>query len=353
MLRPPLSALLAPRSVAVIGASGHPESRGFHVWRSVSLSTGIERLWPVNPKYRYIGERPCYPDADALPDRAVDLAILCVGRRHLARALGKLSRNPPGVVLFAPQEEGPLSDRIEISELLEAARRIGSRLIGPNSIGLVLPRAGVNASFWPRMPAAGGIALLAQSAMIATGLMDHAGEASLGFSAVVNTGLEADVGMAELIDWFARDAATRVIALEVEALRDPRAFFSALRAAAEKKPVVVLRAGPGAGYAADRLAAGRFGTDAGEDRAFDALIAAAGALRVRTYAEFCAAAAAFSAGAAPAGRRAAVIANGSGVAALAADAADRAGVQIEGLSNRTIQRLHKVHPEERIPVNPS
>lgn len=352
MLRPPLSALLAPRSVAVIGASGHPESRGFHVWRSVSLSTGIERLWPVNPKYRYIGERPCYPDADALPDRAVDLAILCVGRRHLARALGKLSRNPPGVVLFAPQEEGPLSDRIEISELLEAARRMGSRLIGPNSIGLVLPRAGVNASFWPRMPAAGGIALLAQSAMIATGLMDHAGEASLGFSAVVNTGLEADVGMAELIDWFARDAATRVIALEVEALRDPRAFFSALRAAAEKKPVVVLRAGPGAGYAADRLAAGRFGTDAGEDRAFDALIAAAGALRVRTYAEFCAAAAAFSAGAAPAGRRAAVIANGSGVAALAADAADRAGVQIEGLSNRTIQRLHKVHPEERIPVNP-
>ena len=229
---------------------------------------------------------------------------------------------------------------------------MGARLIGPNSIGILNPAKGINASFWPRMPLPGGVALITQSAMVATGLMDHAEESRLGFAGIINTGLEADISMAECIEWFSSNAAARVIAIEVEALRNPRAFACALRKASQTKPVIVLRAGPGSGYAADRLAAGRFGTDAGDDKAFDALLAASGALRVRTYEEFCAAAAAFSSGTLPAGRSAAIIANDSGVAALAADAADSAGIIIRGLSNRTIQALHKTHPEEHIPVNP-
>ena len=347
-----LSAALRPRSIVVIGASSHPASRGYHVWRSVSLSPGLKRVWAVNPKYRFVGDHPCFPNADAVPDRDIDLAILCVSRKHLAEALRKLRRNPPKAVLFAPQEEGPLSDALEISELRKAAREMGSRLLGPNSIGVIAPKAGINASFWPRMPAAGGIALVAQSAMVATGLMDHADESSLGFTAVVNTGLEEDISLAEVIEHFAHDRTARVIAVEVEAIKEPRAFASALRAAADQKPVIVLRAGPGSGYAADRLAATRYGTDAGEDRAFDALLAATGALRVRTFGDFCSAAAAFSAGTLPADARAAIISNGSGFAALAADVAESSGVQIEGLGNRTIQRLSKAHPGERIPVNP-
>lgn len=352
MLSSKLSAALSPRSVAVIGASSNPGSRGYYVWRSVLLSTGLERLWAVNPKYRFIGERPCFADASRIPADKIDLAILCVGRKHLPAALRQLAEKPPEAVLFAPQEEGPLSDRFEIEELLESASAMGARLIGPNSIGILNPAKGINASFWPRMPQPGGIALITQSAMVATGLMDHAEESRLGFAGIINTGLEADISMAECIEWFSANAAARVIAIEVEALRNPRAFACAVRKASQTKPVIVLRAGPGSGYAADRLAAGRFGTDAGDDRAFDALLAASGALRVRSYEEFCAAAAAFSSGTLPAGRSAAIIANDSGVAALAADAADSAGILIRGLSNRTIQALHKAHPEEHIPVNP-
>lgn len=349
---PLLSAVLAPRSIAVIGASTHPASRGYHVWRSVSLSTGLKSLWPVNPKYRFVDDLPCFPDAEHIPDRAIDLAILCVSRRHLSKALGKLSRNPPRAVLFAPQEEGPLSDTSEITDLSRAARDMGALLLGPNSIGMLNPVLGINASFWPRMPSAGGIALVAQSAMIATGFMDEAEENGTGFSGIVNTGLEAGVSLADAIEWFARDLRTRVIAVEVGALRDPRAFRSALRAAAAVKPVVVLRPGPGSGFAADRLAASRFCTDAGDDRAFDALLASAGALRVRDAGAFYAAAAAFCAGTSITSGGAAIIANGSGVAALTADAAESAGVPLAGLSNRTVQLLHKAHPGERIPVNP-
>lgn len=347
-----LDALLRPRSIVVIGASSMPASRGYHVWRSVALSTGLNALWPVNPKYRFVGEHRCYPNAYAIPDSEIDLAILCVKSKHLPNALKSLEKNPPKAVLFAPQQEGPLIELSTVEQLYESVKRMGSRLLGPNSIGTMAPVQGINASFWPRTPRPGGVALIAQSAMIATGFIERAAASGLGFSGVVSTGLEIDVGLAELIDWFAQDRSTRVIAVEVEALRCPRAFHAALRRATDLKPVVVLRAGPGSGYAADRLAANRFGTDAGADDAFDALLENAGAQRVRTFKHFFAATAAFASGTLPAGRRIAVIANGCGFAGLAADAAEAAGIHLEGLANRTIHFLAKIHPEERLPVNP-
>lgn len=103
-----LDALLRPRSIVVIGASSMPASRGYHVWRSVALSTGLNALWPVNPKYRFVGEHRCYPNAYAIPDSEIDLAILCVKSKHLPNALKSLEKNPPKAVLFAPQQEGPL-----------------------------------------------------------------------------------------------------------------------------------------------------------------------------------------------------------------------------------------------------
>ena len=85
-----LDALLRPRSIVVIGASSMPASRGYHVWRSVALSTGLNALWPVNPKYRFVGEHRCYPNAYAIPDSEIDLAILCVKSKHLPNALKSL-----------------------------------------------------------------------------------------------------------------------------------------------------------------------------------------------------------------------------------------------------------------------
>lgn len=347
-----LAALLRPRSIAVIGASTHPKSRGTSVWRSVALSTGLAHLWPVNPKYRFVDDYPCFRDTASLPKGEIDLAILCVKAKHLPRALSALEKNPPKAVLFAPQEEGPIIEREAVDQLLASVKRMGSRLLGPNSLGTMAPGLGINASFWPRMPQAGGIALITQSSMIAAGFLDRAEASGLGFSAVASTGLESDVSQAELIDFFAADRRTRVIALEVQALRNPRAFYSAVRRAADLKPVAVLRAGPGSGFAADRLAASRYGCDAGADDAFDALLSAAGAVRTRSFAEFFAACAALASGTLPAGRRIAVLARGSGFAGLAADAAEAAGVRIEGLSNRTIQALAHAHPGERLPVNP-
>lgn len=343
--------MLTPTSVAVIGASERYGSRGFHIWRAVSASTGILNIWPVNPKYKYVGETRCYASADDIP-ASIDLAIVAVERRRFPEIIRSLESKRPAAILFAPQEEGLLNDKGEIAALLEAAHRIGMRVFGPNSIGFMVPPRGINASYWPTLPRTGNIAVAAHSGMVATSLVDQMQSVGHGFSAVVDVGLEIDLLFADLIDCFAADRSVRVIALHVEALREPRRFFSALRAAAEEKPVVILHAGDEAGFAADRIAASRFDCDAGEDAAFDALCRQAGALRVKRFEDFCAGVAAFASGRRAYGRRTAVIANNAGFAGMAANAVSNNKLLVEGFSADTTAQLHALRPLSRIPTNP-
>lgn len=121
--------------------------------------------------------------------------------------------------------------------------------------------------------------------MIGTALLDYAQGAELGFSGVVSTGAAIDVDMPELIDYYANDKNTRVIALHIEGIRRPREFYSSLRAACARKHVVILKAGSGSGYAADESRF-KMGTDAGSEGALAALVERAGATLVPSFEEF-------------------------------------------------------------------
>ena len=346
-----ISDMLRPRSVAVIGASARLGSRGFHIWRAVSASSGIVNIWPVNPKYKYVGETRCYATVDAIPAQ-IDLAVVAVERRRFPEVIRSLAKKKPRFVLFAPQEEGLLSDKSEIAELLDQAHTLGMRVVGPNSIGFMMPHLGINASYWPKLPSPGNIAVAAHSGMVATSLVDQMQATGLGFACVVDVGLEMDIRLADLVDSFAADRSVRVIALHVEALRDPRRFYSAVRAASELKPIVILHAGGEAGFAADRIASARFDCDAGEDAAFEALCRQAGAIRVKRFEDFCAAVAAFASARRSNGRRTAVIANNAGFAGIAAEAAANNHLLIEGFSTKTTAQLHALRPLARVPNNP-
>lgn len=351
VLHDAVQSLLEPQSVALIGASERPGRRGTHIWRAVSGSTGIANLWAVNPKYKYVGLTPCRASVEDIPG-PIDIAVVALERRLFSKAIASLKKHPAKYVLFAPQEEGLLSDKTEIDELVRAAHDAGMKVLGPNSIGLMNPKAGINLSYWPELAKSGSIAAVAHSGMVAASLVDHAQAAGLGFTAVVDVGLEIDVTLPQMLEHFAEDRATRVIALHVESLRDPRAFASALRAAALVKPVVVLHADSGAGWAADRLAASRFDCGAGSDAGFDALCRTAGAVRVSTFEHFAAAVIALAAAKPAAGRSTPVIANSAGFAELTAGALSRAGLSLAGLSNSTTAALHALRPHAELPVNP-
>lgn len=349
--RNPIENALKPKSIAVIGASDRLHSRGSYIWRAVAHCPLAEHTWAINPKYKYIGDHPCYPSIEDVPE-TVDLAVICLRGDRILGALEQVGQCGISTVLIA-SEEGAYPRNREWMDALRAIRdRYRLRIIGPDSIGLMTPGAGVNVSYWPELPHPGNIALIAQSGMIATSMLDYAQEAELGFSGVVSTGAEIDIELADLIDYFARDTNTRVIALHIESVRHPRRFYSALRNACTHKHVVVLKAGSGSGYAADRLASFKFGVDAGSDEAFDSLIQRAGALRVSTMENFTAATAVFATNRLPRGNRLAVITNGAGLAALTADATQSHNIDLHGLSCDTIKALREAYPSPQLSVNP-
>src|SRR6185312_4683676 len=185
-----------------------------------------------------------------------------------------------------------------------AARAAGMRLVGPNCLGVLVPRARLNASFAASMPHAGDLALISQSGAIATGLVEWSATHDVGFSAIVSLGDGIDVDFADLLDHFALDRRTRAILLYIESIKDARKFMSAART----KPVLVVKSGRHAQGA--KAALTHTGALAGSDAVYDAAFRRAGLLRVRDLDELFAAAETLGHLTELSGRRLAILTNG-------------------------------------------
>src|SRR5258705_5721402 len=242
-----LQPLLAPASVALVGASERPGSLGEIVFRNLAAGTGslrLRELYAVNPKHRTVAGRPSYPRLTKLP-RAADLAVIATPARTVPQIIeeaGAAGIKAALVLTSGFGEAGPEGKKIQ-DEMLAAAKRGGVRILGPNCLGLMRTDAGVNATF-ARTPAhPGKLALVSQSGAICGAVLDWAWTSEVGFSSVVSLGGAADVDFGEVLDFLVADTATEAILLYVEGIRDARRYLSALRAAARVKPVVALKVG--------------------------------------------------------------------------------------------------------------
>jgi acetyltransferase len=251
------------------------------------------------------------------------------------------------VIITAGLGHGPGS----IAEATDrAARAHRMRLIGPNCLGIMLPRSKLNASFAAHMPRAGNLALISQSGAIAAGMVDWAGQKSVGFSGIVSIGDQLDVDIADLLDYFALDRDTGAILLYVEAVSDARKFMSAARAAARIKPIVVVKSGRMAQGA--RAAATHTGALAGADDVYDAAFRRAGMLRVFDLRELFDCAETLGRIAAPRGKRLAMLTNGGGLGVLAVDRLAELGGVAAALSSAAKQQLDAVMPPTWSGSNP-
>ena len=220
---------------------------------------------------------------------------------------------------------GSLADACE-----KAARATGLRLVGPNCLGVLAPRAKLNASFAARMPPAGDLALMSQSGAITAGLIEWSAAHGIGFSAAVSLGDKIDVDFGDLLDFFALDRATRAILLYIELINNARKFMSAARAAARVKPVVVVKSGRHAQGA--KAAQTHTGALAGADAVYDAAFRRAGLLRVLDLDELFAAAETLGRMQPFAGKRLAILTNGGGIGVLAVDRLADLGGTLAGIS---------------------
>jgi acyl-CoA synthetase (NDP forming) len=322
-----LDALFTPRAVAVLGASTSSLTIANTFIRRVQGFGYPGAIYPIHPKASEVEGLAACPSLAALPE-PVDYAYVAIAAERipgvLAAAGGRVRFAQVISSGFGEVPEGRALER----ELLAAARRGGCRVIGPNCLGLYSPRGGV--SFSVDAPQETGcVGVVSQSGGLSTDIIKRGQWRGLRFSGLVSIGNSADVGAADLLEFYLDDAQTRVVGMYLEDIRDGRRFFELLRSASAAKPVVLLRGGRSRlGRAA---AASHTGALAGEGRGWDALAAQARCVMVNTLDDFLDALLAFQQlGLRPEcpTREVALFGNGGGTSVIATDLFADAGLAV-------------------------
>ena len=276
--------------------------------------------------------------ADLAQTRA-DLAIIALPPQDVAAALEIAGRMACRTALI-------ISSGINAelaAELKKIARREGVHLLGPNCLGLQRPRLLLNASAAGPLAKPGSLALVSQSGALTSSILDWASNNAVGFSSVVSLGPNTSVDIAEVLDFLANDAQTHSIVVYLEGISSARRFMSALRSAANAKPVVVLKAGRKP--AGNEAAQTHSGTIVGSDDVFDAALRRAGAVRVRSFVELFSAAKCLASRYRPVGKRLAIVTNGGGPGVLAADWVNEIFLHLGKLSADSARALKPLLPE--------
>jgi acetyltransferase len=329
-----LTPLFAPTSVVVFAgqaedpASLTPHAKVLHEALRAQNYTG---------KIQFLDIHTSGTLAD-LSQTGADLAIIALPSQDVAAALEIAGRIACKSALV--MSSGISVD--EASELKKIARREGVFLLGPNCLGLQRPHLQLNASAAGPLAKAGSLALVSQSGALTASILDWASKNGVGFSSVVSLGPSTSVDIAQVLDFLANDRQTHSIVVYMEGISSARSFMSALRSAANAKPVVVLKAGRKP--AGNEAAQTHSGAIVGSDDVFDAALRRAGAVRVRSFVELFSAAKCLASRYRPVGRRLAIVTNGGGPGVLAADWVNEISLKLGKLSAESVKALKPLLP---------
>ena len=340
-----LDSLFDPASIAVIGASDRPGSVGATVWRNLRLGGFKGPLLAVNARALALDGVPAWRRVADLPE-VPELAVICTPPASVPQLIQQLGQRGTRAVVVLTAG----LDAAQRQAMLDAARPYLLRILGPNGIGLLVPAAGINATFAHTGALPGGLAFVSQSGALVTAMLDWAQGRGIGFSQVVSLGEHADIDFGDMLDWLASDARTRAILLYIESVTAARKFMSAARAAARNKPVIVVKSGRS--QQGQRAAASHTGALAGADWVVDAAIRRAGMLRVDTLQDLFLAAETLSRWRDNRADQLLVLTNGGGAGVMAADAAARVGIELAVLAPATLARLDAVLPANWSHANP-
>ena len=240
-----LSSMFRPKSVAVVGATEREKAVGTVAMRNLMQGGFSGPIMPVNPKHQAVAGVLAYPNVQSLPV-VPDLGVICTPAGDVVEAvrhLGERGTRAAIVLTGGLATATAVNGRSVQSNLLDIARRYDMRILGPDSLGLMVPAIGLNASFAHQAPLPGRIAFVSQSGALCSAVLDWAQPKGIGFSHFISLGEAADVDFGDLFDYLGSDPSTRAILLYIELIRQRRNFMSAARAAARNKPVLAIKAG--------------------------------------------------------------------------------------------------------------
>jgi acetyl coenzyme A synthetase (ADP forming)-like protein len=332
-----------PRSVAVIGASSEPKKMGYAVMHNLLHFPG--QLYPVNNKRPEVQGLKAYPSILDIPN-PVDMAVITVPAKHVPSVIEECGQKGVSMVIIITagfkemgEEGAALEDRV-----LEIAKGYGTRIVGPNCLGLIIPPKGIDTTYVHQSPKAGNIAFISQSGAIINTVVDWSIKQDIGFSVVISVGNQADLNFIDYLRFVERDPKTKGIILYVEEIQDGKTFMKVVGEVAKTKPVVAIKAG--SSRKGQQAASSHTGSLSGSYDVYMEAFRQSGVIPVHTLtgtfqvAEMLSLPKGY-----PRGKRAIVITNAGGFAVLSSDYAERYGIDLITLPPKVLKELNEFLPE--------
>ena len=339
--QPSLDEVFSPRGVAVVGASS--TGAGFATGVLVALQqAGFPAIYPINPKYSEVMGLPCYPSLRDVPG-VVDHVVVSIPTESALALLDDCAAKGVRSVHFFTagfSESGEAKQAKLEQTMLDKAREGGFRIIGPNCVGLFVPRTRlVNTAIGSMEP--GPVAFISQSGGHASNLPGFSSPRGLRFSKIASYGNGLDVDESELLEYLSHDPETEIIAAYIEGVKDGRRFRTALEGAAARKPVVINKGGTT--EAGQRAAHGHTASLTSSITVFNTLCRQMGAIQVDDIDELIDVLVALRfVKPLPQDTGVAVIGGGGGPSVQASDEMEKAGLYMPVLSSEVREELKQV-----------
>ena len=340
-----LDALFHPNSVAIVGASANPASAGYSFTRYLLDHDFKGRIYPVNPRANEVLGLKAYPNLRDVPESRVDYVISCIPAEGVLTLLEDCrAKNVKLVHLYTARmsETGRNEEASLEREIMEKARGLGIRILGPNCMGIYYPAVGL--SFNNDLPKESGVVGgFLQSGGGAGEFVRYAALRGVRFSKVISYGNASDINESQLLEYFAQDPETKLIAAYIEGVRsNGRQFFQALSSLAGKKPLIILKGGTG--KAGARSAFSHTASLAGSIETWRALSKQHGFTIVRDFQELVDQVVAFTFLPPITGGKVIIVGGGGGKSVVSADVWEEEGFQVPDLSLRVREELKQKAP---------
>ena len=349
--RHPLQPILAPRVIAVIGATENEGSVGRTLFQNLGRGGFGGVVYPINPKRSSVMCVRAYPNIAKVPEQ-VDLALICTPAPTVPGIIREcVEAGVKGAVIISAgfKEIGEAGVRLE-QQILSEARAGNMRIVGPNCLGVMIPRTGLNATFASTIARPGSVGFLSQSGALCTAVLDWSLKENVGFSAFASLGSMLDVNWGDLIYYLGDDPNTKSIVIYMETIGNAREFLSAAREVALTKPIIIIK--PGRTEQAAKAAASHTGSLTGSDEVLEAAFRRAGVLRVNTIAELFHMAEVLGKQPRPLGPNLTIVTNAGGPGVLATDMLVGSGGKLTELSPKTYDAFNQLLPPHWSRNNP-
>ena len=346
-------ALFEPRGVLVAGASTHPGKFGFVSLHNILASGYAGGVYGTNLQGEEVLGIKTVADIDSLPDNAIDLVFVCTPASANPDLLRACARKGIGAAFLTSAgygEAGEEGIRLE-ADLVALADELGILLAGPNGQGVVSTPAKLCAQIVAPYPPSGAIAVASQSGNFVSSFLNYARQTGVGISRAVSAGNAAALGVADLVEWYGTDSATKVALTYVEGISDGRGLMERLARVTARKPVVLIKGG--ATDKGARAAASHTGALAANDAIFDGACKAGGVTRAANVEEAFEAAATFATQPLPLGPNVVVLTTAGGWGVVTSDAiANDGSMQLMALPDDLLAQIDTKLPPRWSRNNP-